>query len=175
MIERVSRERWRRALASLVGYVGDFDLAEESTQKAFAITLRLPRRSADGSSRWPRSPTGVERPLPAPTSRPTAGPPRTSSHSNRPPPRPGHRRRDRAMRRPPPLARQQTSICDCVGHLGGGARAPALRADRTSVSSVAPGVPDIAKPRRALRSAQTASPSEPRWGCVETECRSRPV
>ena len=23
--------------------------------------------------------------------------------------------------------------------------------------------------------AQTASPSEPRWSCVETECRSRPV
>jgi predicted RNA polymerase sigma factor len=42
LIEGVSRERWRRALASLVGYVGDFDLAEESTQKAFAITLRLP-------------------------------------------------------------------------------------------------------------------------------------
>jgi RNA polymerase sigma-70 factor (ECF subfamily) len=40
LIEGVSRERWRRALASLVGYVGDFDLAEESTQKAFAITLR---------------------------------------------------------------------------------------------------------------------------------------
>lgn len=178
MIERVSRERWRRALASLVGYVGDFDLAEESTQKAFAITLRLPATTATISRRvFPvaQVPTGVERPLPAPTSRPTAGPPRTRSHNNRPPPRPGHRRRDRAMRRPPPLARQQTSICDCVGHLGGGARAPALRADRTSVSSVAPGVPDIAKPRRALRSAQTASPSEPRWGCVETECRSPPV
>ena len=102
MIEGVSRERWRRALASLVGYVGDFDLAEESTQKAFAITLRLPATTSE--------PTG----LPGPRSRryaryrhqhqprPTAGPPRTSSHSNRPPPRPGHRRRDRAMRRPPP-------------------------------------------------------------------------
>lgn len=105
MIEGVSRERWRRALASLVGYVGDFDLAEESTQKAFAITLRLPATTATISRRvFPvaQVPTGVERPLPAPTSRPTAGPPRTSSHSNRPPPRPGHRRRDRAMRRPPP-------------------------------------------------------------------------
>ena len=42
MIERVFRERWRRVLASMVGYVGDFDLAEESTQEAFAIALRLP-------------------------------------------------------------------------------------------------------------------------------------
>lgn len=105
MIEGVSRERRRRALASLVGYVGDFDLAEESTQKAFAITLRLPATTATISRRvFPvaQVPTGVERPLPAPTSRPTAGPPRTRSHNNRPPPRPGHRRRDRAMRRPPP-------------------------------------------------------------------------
>ncbi len=33
-------------LASLVGYVGDFDLAEESTQEAFAIALRLPGTTA---------------------------------------------------------------------------------------------------------------------------------
>jgi len=42
LIERVFRERWGRVLASVVGYVGDFDLAEESTQEAFAIALRLP-------------------------------------------------------------------------------------------------------------------------------------
>ena len=29
MIERVFREPWGRVLASTVGYVGDFDLAEE--------------------------------------------------------------------------------------------------------------------------------------------------
>ena len=40
------RERWRCVLANLVGYVGDFDPAEESTQKAFAITLKLPRTTA---------------------------------------------------------------------------------------------------------------------------------
>ena len=51
MIERVFRERWRRVLASLVGYVGDFDLAEESTQEAFAIALRLPGTTAT-ISRW---------------------------------------------------------------------------------------------------------------------------
>ena len=33
-------------LASLVGNVGDFDLAEESTQEAFAIALRLPGTTA---------------------------------------------------------------------------------------------------------------------------------
>ena len=87
MIERVFREQWGRVLACMVGLVGDFDLAEESTQKAFAITLRLPATTATISRRvFPvaQVPTGVERPLPAPTSRPTAGPPRTSSHSNRP-------------------------------------------------------------------------------------------
>ena len=46
LIERVFRERWRRVLASMVGYVGDFDLAEESTQEAFAIALRLPGTTA---------------------------------------------------------------------------------------------------------------------------------
>ena len=30
----------------MVGYVGDFDLAEESTQEAFAIALRLPGTTA---------------------------------------------------------------------------------------------------------------------------------
>jgi len=33
LIERVFRERWRRVLASLVGYVDDFDLAAESTRR----------------------------------------------------------------------------------------------------------------------------------------------
>ncbi len=51
MIERVFREQWGRVLASMVGYVGDFDLAEESTQKAFAITLRLPATTATISRR----------------------------------------------------------------------------------------------------------------------------
>jgi hypothetical protein len=46
LIERVFRERWGRVLASMVGYVGDFDLAEESTQEAFAIALRLPGTTA---------------------------------------------------------------------------------------------------------------------------------
>ena len=45
MIERLFRER-RRRVASIVGNVGDFELAEESTQEAFAIALRLPGTTA---------------------------------------------------------------------------------------------------------------------------------
>jgi RNA polymerase sigma-70 factor (ECF subfamily) len=46
LIERVFREQWGRVLASMVGYVGDFDLAEESTQEAFAIAAE--RWARDG-------------------------------------------------------------------------------------------------------------------------------
>jgi RNA polymerase sigma-70 factor (ECF subfamily) len=42
-IERIFRDEWSRLLASLIGYVGDFDLAEESAAEAFAIAAR----------RWP--------------------------------------------------------------------------------------------------------------------------
>ena len=77
MIERVFRERWRRVLASLVGNVGDFDLAEESTQEAFAIALRLPGTTATISG-WvfpvAQVPIGVERPIPAPTKPTHRGP-----------------------------------------------------------------------------------------------------
>ena len=44
MIERVFRDEWGRVLASLVGFLGDFDLAEEATQEAFAVA----------AERWPR-------------------------------------------------------------------------------------------------------------------------
>ena len=37
LIEQVFREEWARVLASLVGFLGDFDLAEEAAQEAFAI------------------------------------------------------------------------------------------------------------------------------------------
>jgi RNA polymerase sigma-70 factor, ECF subfamily len=46
LIDRVFREQWGRVLASMVGYVGDFDLAEESTQEAFAIAAE--RWARDG-------------------------------------------------------------------------------------------------------------------------------
>ncbi|MGO9955589.1 MAG: hypothetical protein ACLP50_06330 [Solirubrobacteraceae bacterium] len=44
MIEEAFREQWSRVLACLVGFPGDFDLAEEACQEAFAIA----------AERWPR-------------------------------------------------------------------------------------------------------------------------
>ncbi|HMI69803.1 MAG TPA: sigma-70 family RNA polymerase sigma factor [Solirubrobacteraceae bacterium] len=44
MIDAVFRDEWGRVLASLVGFLGDFDLAEEAAQEAFAIA----------AERWPR-------------------------------------------------------------------------------------------------------------------------
>jgi RNA polymerase sigma-70 factor, ECF subfamily len=43
-LERVFREQWPRVLAALIGFLGDFDLAEEAAQEAFAIA----------AERWPR-------------------------------------------------------------------------------------------------------------------------
>ncbi len=43
-IEQVFREQWGRVLAALIGFLGDFDLAEEAAQEAFAIA----------TERWPR-------------------------------------------------------------------------------------------------------------------------
>jgi RNA polymerase sigma-70 factor (ECF subfamily) len=45
VLEEVFRDEWGRVLASLVGYLGDFDRAEEATQEAFAIA----------AERWPAS------------------------------------------------------------------------------------------------------------------------
>jgi RNA polymerase sigma-70 factor (ECF subfamily) len=44
LIEQVFREHWGRVLASLIGFLGDFDLAEEVVQEAFVIA----------AERWPR-------------------------------------------------------------------------------------------------------------------------
>jgi RNA polymerase sigma-70 factor, ECF subfamily len=44
VLEQVFREEWGRVLASLVGFLGDFELAEETTQEAFAAA----------AERWPR-------------------------------------------------------------------------------------------------------------------------
>jgi len=41
---QVFREEWGRVLATLIGFLGDFDLAEEAAQEAFAIA----------ADRWPR-------------------------------------------------------------------------------------------------------------------------
>ena len=43
-LDQVFREEWGRVLASLIGFLGDFDLAEEAAQEAFATA----------AERWPR-------------------------------------------------------------------------------------------------------------------------
>ena len=44
MLDSVFRRHWGRVVASLVGYLGDFELAEDAAQEAFAIA----------AERWPR-------------------------------------------------------------------------------------------------------------------------
>jgi RNA polymerase sigma-70 factor (ECF subfamily) len=44
ILEQAFREQWGYVLAALIGYLGDFDLAEEAAQEAFAIA----------AERWPR-------------------------------------------------------------------------------------------------------------------------
>jgi RNA polymerase sigma-70 factor (ECF subfamily) len=44
LLDRVFRQEWGRVLASLVGFLGDFELAEEAAQEAFVIA----------AERWPR-------------------------------------------------------------------------------------------------------------------------
>ena len=43
ILEQTFREQWSRVLAALIGFLGDFDLAEEAAQEAFAIA----------AERWP--------------------------------------------------------------------------------------------------------------------------
>jgi RNA polymerase sigma-70 factor (ECF subfamily) len=53
LLEQVFREEWGRVLANLIGFLGDFELAEEVTQEAFAIAAeRWPR---DGTPTSPRA------------------------------------------------------------------------------------------------------------------------
>ena len=43
-LDQIFRDQWGRVLATLIGFLGDFDLAEEAAQDAFAIA----------AARWPR-------------------------------------------------------------------------------------------------------------------------
>jgi RNA polymerase sigma-70 factor (ECF subfamily) len=52
-LEQVFREEWGRVLASLIGFLGDFDLAEEATQEAF--TVAASRWGRDGVPENPRA------------------------------------------------------------------------------------------------------------------------
>ena len=47
MLEQVFRDEWGRVLASLVGFLGDIELAEDVAQEAFAVA----------AARWPREGT----------------------------------------------------------------------------------------------------------------------
>jgi RNA polymerase sigma-70 factor (ECF subfamily) len=47
ILDQVFRDEWGRVLAALIGYLGDFDLAEEAAQEAFAVA----------AERWPRDGT----------------------------------------------------------------------------------------------------------------------
>src|SRR5205807_1821773 len=44
ILDQAFRDQWGRVLAALIGFLGDFDLAEEAAQEAFAIA----------TERWPR-------------------------------------------------------------------------------------------------------------------------
>jgi RNA polymerase sigma-70 factor (ECF subfamily) len=44
ILEQTFRDRWGHVLAALISFLGDFDLAEEAAQEAFAIA----------AERWPR-------------------------------------------------------------------------------------------------------------------------
>ena len=46
-LDQVFRDEWARVLAGLIGFLGDFDLAEEAAQEAFAVA----------AERWPRDGT----------------------------------------------------------------------------------------------------------------------
>ncbi|MGH2739885.1 MAG: sigma factor, partial [Actinomycetota bacterium] len=52
MLEEVFRDQWGYVLAALIGFLGDFDLAEEAAQEAFAIAAeRWPRDGAPANPR----------------------------------------------------------------------------------------------------------------------------
>ncbi|MBA3260983.1 MAG: RNA polymerase subunit sigma-24 [Thermoleophilaceae bacterium] len=51
VLEQAFREQWGYVLAALVGFLGDFDLAEEAAQEAFAVAAeRWPRDGAPADS-----------------------------------------------------------------------------------------------------------------------------
>jgi RNA polymerase sigma-70 factor, ECF subfamily len=51
-LDQVFREEWGRVLATLIGLLGDFDLAEEAAQEAFALAAdRWPRDGVPGNPR----------------------------------------------------------------------------------------------------------------------------
>jgi hypothetical protein len=125
-------ERVFRELASMVGYVDDFDLAEEAAQEAFARAEAAPdghdvQRMVVSAAQVPIGASNARSGRDAGTNMPTHRVPAESESrwqptlaaSRSPPPRPCLRR---------PLARPSTNLLrGRVEHLGGGTQAPALR------------------------------------------------
>src|SRR5579862_3955226 len=77
-IERIFREESGRILATLIGLIGSFDVAEEAMQEAFAVVLRSGQSEAFLRTRvpgwYPR--LGTRRSIPfgaPPISNPSAG------------------------------------------------------------------------------------------------------
>ncbi len=52
-LERTFRDQWGQVLAAMIGFLGDFDLAEEAAQEAFAIAAE--RWPGEGEPRNPRA------------------------------------------------------------------------------------------------------------------------
>ena len=52
-VEQAFREQWGKVLASLIGYLGDFELAEEAAQEAFAMPPSTGRATACPAIRAP--------------------------------------------------------------------------------------------------------------------------
>jgi len=52
-VEQAFRDEWARVLATLIGLLGDFELAEEAAQQAFAVATE--RWPADGVPANPRA------------------------------------------------------------------------------------------------------------------------
>jgi RNA polymerase sigma-70 factor (ECF subfamily) len=53
ILDQVFRDEWGRVLAGLIGFLGDFDLAEEAAQEAFAAAAA--RWPGDGTPANPRA------------------------------------------------------------------------------------------------------------------------
>jgi RNA polymerase sigma-70 factor (ECF subfamily) len=52
IVEQAFRDEWGRVVAALIGYLGDFELAEEAAQEAFAVAAeRWPRDGAPANPR----------------------------------------------------------------------------------------------------------------------------